>query len=93
MSDATFELQSIAVAKAYASQDDWVCRAINESGIEVPERFADMFAARVDPSKCKRVVFKNATDLAQHMGRLEQAREWFLTHVPKSFQPHSTIGS
>jgi hypothetical protein len=92
MSDATFELQSTAVAKAYASQGDWVCQAINESGIEVPERFADMFAARVDPSKCKRVDFKSATDLAQHMERLEQARVWFLTYVPASFQPHSNIG-
>jgi hypothetical protein len=84
MRQDTLEMQTIAVATVFANADDWVCRAIHESGIEIPEDFADMFAARVDPSRCKRVDIKNAAEVAQHMERLEKAREWFYTNVPNS---------
>jgi hypothetical protein len=84
-------MKTLAVAKAFARTDDWVCQAIHESGIDVPADFSDMFAARVDPSRCKRVNLTNAKDVAQHMERLEKARHWFLTHVDVSAlrSPHT----
>jgi hypothetical protein len=83
----TFDQQTNAVAMAFANADDWVCRAIRESGIEVPAEFADMFAARADSSKYKRVDLKNSAELALHMEILEKARAWFLTNVPTSALP------
>lgn len=84
MNQAMYDLQTTAVATAFATADDWVCQAIQQSGIAVPAEFADMFAARVDPSRCKRVDLKNSTDMASHMESLEKARQWFLTHVDMS---------
>lgn len=81
MNQEIYDLKTTAVATAFASTDDWICRAIQQSGIAVPAEFVDMFAARTDSSRCKRVDLKNSADVALHMESLEKARQWFLTHV------------
>lgn len=78
------EAQTLAIATEFASADDPVCRAILESGVEVPAEFVDMFAARTDPRRCKRVRLRSATDMEQHMEKLDKARMWFLTHIDVS---------